>query len=169
MSRKSTVSASASHDLSIKNQNTFTTIRSVLEIAGMSPRPISGAFGFTTTFRDEGPDVTGLAYLLPNEERFLFYLEFTRKAPDTTRSQVVEFITRANYDLAIGNFEFDYESGAIRFKSSVDFQGNELPASLVRNVILAAMDAVETYSETLVEVMEGKILPKPAIDKLESF
>ncbi|MCK6619942.1 MAG: YbjN domain-containing protein [Calditrichaceae bacterium] len=110
----------------------------------------------------------GIIHLIEDEQRLVFYLEFRERASETTRSQVAEFITRANYGILIGNFEMDYSDGSIRYKTSLDFQGDELSPALIRNIIAAARNSGETYGYALIEVMKGQKSAQNAIDDVES-
>ena len=59
-------------------------------------------------------------------EEFLFYAVAPIKTPDEVRPAVSEYVTRANYGLRIGNFELDYGDGEVRYKSSLNFEGQDL-------------------------------------------
>lgn len=151
-----------------EKEGALETVRHVLKIAGLNPEPLMQGTGFTVSFEDPvAPKVTGVAQLFEDDRRFIFYMEIDEHAPEVTRPQLAEFITRANYGLSIGNFELDYSNGTLRFKSAIDYADSELPAVFVRNAILAAMDAVEIYAPAAIEVMKGNVLPKEAIGKVE--
>jgi len=45
------------------------------------------------------------------------------------RGAVAEFINRANYGIIIGNFEMDFADGEIRYKTSIDVQGDKLTSA----------------------------------------
>jgi hypothetical protein len=92
---------------------------------------------------DNIPIIEALADVRLDYERFLYYLNFRDRAPAKQRQEVMEFVTRGNFDLVTGNFEFNLDDGTVRFKSSVDFTNEELTETLIRNVIRSAMDAVE--------------------------
>ncbi len=144
------------------------TVKHVLELAKLDPKPIEDETGFTVTFKDaSAPNVTGTALVLEDDRRFLFYMELDQHAPPKTRAHVAEFITRANSGLSIGNFELDYSNGAVRFKTTVDYADSDLPSVFVRNAILDAMDGTETYGGALIEVIKGKKSPKEAIEEVE--
>lgn len=143
------------------------TVREVLQRAGMSPKPMEDGNGFTVHLKDDAPPVQGIAHLL-SEEKFVFFFEFSETTPPANAERMVEFITRANYGLTIGNFEFDYETGNVRYKASIDFSGTELHGILVRNLVLSSMYSVETYATALVQVMQGTKSPKDAISEAES-
>ena len=74
---------------------------------------------------------------------------------------------RANYGLIIGAFEMDLDSGALHFRSSVDFTEAILSEPLVRNAIVSAMDVVEHYGDRLMEVMRGEKTARKALEETE--
>ena len=100
-------------------------------------------------------------------ERFLCYFNFKDQVSAKHQEQVIEFITLANFDLVIGNFEFDKNNGFVRFKSSVDFTGIELSNTLIRNTLKSGMDAVEQYGEALVKVIRDEKSVIEAIKEAE--
>src|SRR5215471_11644993 len=131
------------------------TVRQVLESAGLEPQPFEDGAGFTVLFKEGGPKVRGMAIVLEDEGKFVFYLEFMDLAPEGQRMAMAEFIARANYGISIGNFEMDFSNGGVRYKSSVEYSGADLPPIFVKNAILSAMDAAEMYNEGLISVMQG--------------
>jgi hypothetical protein len=144
------------------------TVREVLETAGLEPKPIDGAQGFTVDFKDDGPNVKGAALLIPAQKRFFFYLELDKLVPVDKRPLVAEFITRANYGIGLGNFEMDYDGGGVRYKTTADYLGMELTPAMVRNAMLAAMNGVELYADELNAVVVGNKTPEQAIRDAEA-
>jgi len=43
-----------------------------------------------------------------------------------------KFLTRANYGMMIGNFEMDFTDGEIRYKTSIDVEGDKLSSALIK-------------------------------------
>ena len=80
---------------------------------------------------------------------------------------VAEFITRANFGMIIGNFEFDYSDGEIRYKTSVDLEGVEVQSNLLRNLVYANVLTMDKYFTGLMRVMYGGITPDEAIREIE--
>lgn len=138
------------------------TVKGVLERAGLKPLPLEQGGGFEANFSQDGPDVRALARVL-DKDKFLFYFEFSKKVKSAMRPATAEYVTRANYGLTVGNFELDFETGLVRYKSSLDFSGQDLPALLVRNIILSGIYCMETYADGLTAVMDGKKDPEEAI------
>ncbi|MCC6626344.1 MAG: YbjN domain-containing protein [Chloroflexi bacterium] len=145
------------------------TVREILESSDVDPQPIEGdaGYSFLVSIVKGGPVLTGLAYVLPEEKRFVFYLEAPDRTTEKLRPRVAEFITRVNYGLSIGNYEMDYSNGGVRFKSSFDFTGGALTRHLVRNAIVCAMDSAEVYHDALRRVMAGEAEPRAAVADAE--
>ncbi len=146
----------------------FKTVKQVLTKTGWQPELTDAEGQLRVDFSGKLPISEALAEVRIDYERFLFYLKFRERAPVRARKPVMEAVTRANFGLVIGNFELDLDSGALRFKASIDFTEAELTAVLVRDSIRSAMDAVERYAHALVSVMRGESTPAEAIRAAES-
>ncbi len=77
--------------------------------------------------------------------------------------QVMEFISRANTDLPIGNFEVNHDTFEVRFKTSLDYEGGDLTPALVRQLLRANAAMTERYLPGL------KALVEDAADVLEAL
>jgi hypothetical protein len=100
-------------------------------------------------------------------EEFLFYAVAPVKVPEDVRIAVAEYVTRANYGLRIGNFELDYSDGEVRYKSSIDFEGQTLTSELIRNAIYPAVHTMDRYLSGLLRVSFGGATPLEAIEEVE--
>jgi len=89
------------------------------------------------------------------------------KTPEGKRHAVAEYTTRANYGLRIGNFEVDYSDGEVRYKGSLDFEGEKLSFSLIRNVIYPSVQTMDRYLTGLLGVMYGSKTAEEAIGEVE--
>ncbi len=150
--------------------NSLETVRLVLEKAQLDPKlipPDRDFLGYSVIFDISEPVETGDAILLQGTSLFLFYLNLRMAVPEPRLHDVAEFITRANYGMNAGNFELNFDTGTIRFKSSIDFQGVSLSQLLVRNAILSAIDSVSMYANTLEIVIQNTMSPKQAIEAVE--
>ena len=144
-------------------------VKEVLKTTGWDPEETEKEGVLRVDFSvDNIPIADAIADVRIDYERFLYYLNFRERAPVKQRREAMEFVTRVNYGLVIGNFELNLENGFVRFKSSVDFTGTELVQPLIRDAIKSGMDAVETYADAIVEVMKGKKKAKKALEDAES-
>ncbi len=112
------------------------------------------------------------------KEIILFYSYCPMKAPEDKRPILADFLTRANYGLYIGNFEMDYNDGEIRFKTSIDVEGNksvaeegkepaELSFALMKRVVYDNVGVMDKYLPGVMAVIYGGASPTEAIAKVE--
>lgn len=142
------------------------TVETVLTSIGWEPERTDVESVFRVDFSaDNIPVLDALADVRVDFERFLFYLNFRDRATPQSRAQIMEFVTRANSELIVGNFELNLDDGSVRFKSSIDFTGAQLTEPLVRDAIRSAMDAVEYFADAFVAVVRGE---KSALQALAS-
>ncbi|MFL5945169.1 MAG: YbjN domain-containing protein [Gaiellaceae bacterium] len=104
-----------------------------------------------------GPDGRWDFYAHAVEEKnlVLLYSIAPQRVPEERRFDVSAFLTRANYGLADGNFELDFEDGEVRFKTVLHVHGDELDGLLVKRVVRASGLALETYLPTIGSVIAG--------------
>lgn len=107
----------------------------------------------------------GLANVNQENNQLIFYSVIPSRVPKESRAPVMEFITRANYNLLIGNFEMDMEDGEVRFKTSVDVSGDSLSIALVKNMIYFNFIAIDRHLESLMKVMYGNMSAKKAFEE----
>ena len=144
------------------------TLRRTLTELGWEPEQRTDSIFYVDFGPPHMPVADAIAAVAVDSRQFVLYINLGVAAPPSRRDEVARFITRANWGLAIGNFELDYEDGHTRFKSSVAFDGKELSPEAIRNAIYWAMNAVETYAEALAEVIAGEKEPDQAIDEIET-
>lgn len=132
------------------------------------PHRIEGKYAFNMSYSGKNGDLRCLAIIRVDLEEFIFYAVAPIKVPETVRVAVAEYLTRANYGLRIGNFEMDYSDGEVRYKSSLDFEGQALTSGLIRNAIYPAVHTMDRYLAGLLRVSFGGATPLEAIEEIES-
>jgi hypothetical protein len=106
---------------------------------------------------------TCYAQVRPEHNQVLFYSVVPFAVPPGRRLPAAEYITRANFGMAMGNFEMDFENGAVRFKTGIDVTGDELTPALLSPLLYANVLMMSTYLEGLLDVAEGDVAPMDAI------
>jgi hypothetical protein len=106
--------------------------------------------------------------VIEQTQQLVFYSLIPESSPIESIPLVAEFVTRANHDLAIGNFELDFESGEVRFKTSIDVIGGRLDVPIVDRLIHTNLAAMDQYITGVVDVMAGTRSPKGAIEAVEA-
>jgi hypothetical protein len=100
-------------------------------------------------------------------EQLLFYSVLSLNVPDEKRQAVAEFITRANYAMAIGNFEMDFSDGEVRFKTSLDATDVELTADLIRPLVYVNCLMMDKYLPGILSVLFADVPPAEAVKQIE--
>lgn len=105
-------------------------------------------------------------HVFEDDVRAVFVSAFPAIVPEGQRAAVGEFCNRANFGLAIGNFELDHDGGEVRFRTSIDAEDAEPSAALVRNAVVANVLTMDRYVAGLLAVLNGTD-PADAIEDCE--
>lgn len=100
-------------------------------------------------------------------EQVLFYSVAPVSVPEEQRSAVAEFITRANYAMALGNFELDFNDGEVRFKTSLDVTNVDVTLGLVKPMVYTNCLMMDKYLPGLMSVMYTDVSPEEAVRQIE--
>ncbi len=101
------------------------------------------------------------------QQQFVFYSVSPVNVPENKRLPITEFITRANYGMIMGNFEFDFTTGEIRYKTSIDVEGDNLSFALIKQMVYANVMMMDEYLPGIMAVIEGEVEVKEAILQVE--
>ncbi len=145
----------------------FATLSQFLKDDGWYPQQLGEKPIHRVYFAGENGELRCYAQIRVDLEQFLFYVIAPVKAAESVRALVAEYITRANYGLRIGNFEMDYRDGEVRYKSSIDFAGERLTPTLIKNAMYPAVHTMDFYLPGLLGVMYGNKKPDEAIRDIE--
>jgi hypothetical protein len=145
----------------------FELLSSYLDDDEWYPRRIDGKYAYSMSYSGKNGDLRCYAIVRVDLEEFLFYAVAPVKVPEEVRMAVSEYLTRANYGLRIGNFELDFSDGEVRYKSSIDFEGQVLTSDLIRNSIYPAVHTMDRYLPGLLRVSFGGATPHEAIEEVE--
>uniref|UniRef100_A0A7R9WB96 YbjN domain-containing protein n=1 Tax=Pseudictyota dubia TaxID=2749911 RepID=A0A7R9WB96_9STRA len=106
-------------------------------------------------------------YVKEEKEQLFVYVCCSNLAPAERRIQVAEFIARANWGLAIGNFQIDMNDGEMRYKVSIDAEEGELSCKMVQNMLAASTQTMERYFPGLMSVCYGNKEAAAAVAEAE--
>jgi hypothetical protein len=95
------------------------------------------------------------AQVVDEQDLILLYSVCPLRVPPDRRSEVSQFLTGANYGLAAGNFELDFEDGEIRYKTALHLQGDGLDRTIVKRLVRSNGLAMETYLPGIGAVVTG--------------
>lgn len=144
------------------------TVEAFLEADDWHFKRVEGGTIFRMGFKGKAGSWFCFAQTRERQEQFLFYSVPQAKVPEAVRPAVAEYITRANYGLAIGNFEMDFRDGEVRYKTSIDVEGGKLTHMMIKNLIYANVLTTDKYLPGLKKVMRGEAKPVEAIREIEN-
>lgn len=101
-----------------------------------------------------------------NEDQIAVHSMVPVEIPDDQRTNVALFLTRANFGLAVGNFEFDLDDGETRYKTSIDLGGVDASDDLVDRLFTANIVTVDHYLPGLRAAARGED-PALAVSMIE--
>jgi hypothetical protein len=102
------------------------------------------------------------------QQQMVFYSLCPLAVPEDKRLAAAELIARANYGLIVGNFELDFNDGEIRYKTSIDVEGELLGPNLIKPLVYANVMMMDEYLPAIEAVVEGRLSPEEAIARLET-
>jgi len=100
-------------------------------------------------------------------QQCLIYSKFPRKVPTDSLPVVSEYLHRANWAMPVGNFELDYDTGDVRYKSAVDAEEAPFDEMTFRNLLIPNVLMMDAYGDGLTQVLGGTA-PQAAIDAVEA-
>ncbi|BAZ31244.1 hypothetical protein NIES4074_37160 [Cylindrospermum sp. NIES-4074] len=101
------------------------------------------------------------------EKQFVFYSICPIIAPESKLQAMAEFIARANYDMVIGNFELDFNSGEIRYKTSINVEDDKLSFTCIKYLVYTNVTMMDKYLPGIISVINSELLPASAINQIE--
>jgi hypothetical protein len=128
---------------------------------------VSGATALRLSFRGDSGQWNCYAKANEAQQTVLFYSICPLAAEPEVLGLISEFLTRANYGMVIGNFELDYSDGEIRYKTSIDVEGDRLTYALIKQLVYTNILTMDQYLPGILAVLEQNITPEQAILRVE--
>ena len=121
-----------------------------------------------TAFQGKNGKWTCYAKAREEQEQFVFYSICSINAPENKRLAVAEFLTLANSGMIIGNFELNFASGEICYKTSIDVKGDLISSALIQQLVYANVTMMDKYLPGIRSVIDDDVEPKNAIAQIEA-
>jgi hypothetical protein len=87
---------------------------------------------------------------------FLYYSVCPEHAPPERRAAVATYLTRVNFGQMVGAFEMDLDDGEVRFRTSIDLEGEPMTGPLLSGVVYPNHQAMIDYLPGLLQVIAGE-------------
>lgn len=150
------------------SRSTYDTVLQFFQEDDWRFQQLEGQPVFRLGFRGDNGSFDCFAKVVDERPRFLFYSVMESNVPPEKRPAAAEFITRANYGLALGNFEMDFSDGEVRYKTSVDVDGGQLTVEMVKTMVYTNLLMMDRYFPGLKACIWGDVTPEEAIAQIEN-
>ncbi|QXP84744.1 YbjN domain-containing protein [Methylococcus sp. Mc7] len=120
-----------------------------------SERERGGLFSLSATVGLASGEFRTFFDVNDEEERFAVYVYAPVKVPEKYRGSVAEFLTRVNYRLFLGKFEFDLDDGQVRMVSTVFMGGSALSQAMIDQMENSAHMTMNKYWPGIMSVAYG--------------
>ena len=95
-------------------------------------------------------------YIDVKEDAYLVYAISPISANSETTTELMRYLTRANYALINGNFELDLRDGEVRYKSYVNCDSlTDLPSAIIRDSIYVPCAMMNKYGDGIAAIAMG--------------
>lgn len=132
---------------------------------GYSYDPIHGVFSVEAELQCKL--AAALVVYQAMEKGFLCYTTIAEEAPADSKADIGEYLHRANYGLPNGNFEFDYDSGAIHFKTYFDCPEGEPTEKQMEDSMAIGLTVFDRYGDGLYQLLHSERIAKQLIVQTE--
>lgn len=148
-----------------RGERAVTTLGRFLTDDGWRPRP-AGPGRFVMSYQRADREFELWAELIVASEQLVVSAVAPLTAPATCRAAAAEYLARANWGLYVGGFDLNMDTGEVRARCGLDFEGEPLSPRLIRNALTITVRLMETYLPGLARVCDG-VAPLDAIRAVE--
>jgi hypothetical protein len=96
--------------------------------------------------------------------QFTFYSLCPINVPEPRRTAIAELLTRANSRLHLGNFEMEFDSGELRYRTSFSLDSGELDHALLRPLVYVNVNMMDRFIPAIMAVSYGGLAPLTALE-----
>lgn len=107
--------------------------------------------------RGDNTEWIGLIRVDEENKFCMFYSVLPELVPENMRTEMAEQLIHLNYDLGVGSFEMDMEDGEVRFRTSIDVEGDRLNKALFQQLISINMGTLNKYIDEILDIIKQKV------------
>jgi len=89
------------------------------------------------------------------EDTLIVLAQCAPRVDENQRTHAAEYLTRVNYELYLGNFQLDFETGDIMYRISQSLGDDELSKDIIAKIICMPLAMFKKYEEGLEKVMSN--------------
>jgi hypothetical protein len=128
---------------------------------------LEGQDTIVLAFKGHNGEWNCIAQVRNKQQQIVFYSAYEEAVPERRRDAVSNLLTRLNYQLVFGAFEFDFDDGELNFRTAIDANGIIPEIRLIRNMVHTNIITMDRYLPAIKAVISGSE-PKRALDHLDA-
>ncbi len=128
---------------------------------------LEGQDTIVLAFKGHNGEWNCIVQVRSEEQQIVFYSAYEEAVPEERRDAVSNLLTRLNYQLVFGAFEFDLDDGELNFRTAIDVDGIIPEIRLIRNMVHTNIITMDRYLPAITAVISGSE-PKRALDHLDA-
>lgn len=97
-----------------------------------------------------------IAIAREKEQEFIFYSVCPLTPTEENKLAIAELITKINYGLTVGNFDLDFATGTIRYKTSINVKGDYLSYEMIDNLIKTNVAVMDKYLYAILATVDKR-------------
>jgi hypothetical protein len=95
--------------------------------------------------------------------QFTLYSICPVNVPESKRAAVAELLTRANCYAQLGNFEMEFDSGEVRYRTSLSLDSDILEPALLRPLVYVNVNMMDRFIPAIMAVCYSEQTPLVAL------
>ena len=104
------------------------------------------------------------AYDQRDKNRFIFFTYCISTCPEDIRIRMAELLMRLNNTIFFGNFELNFETGQIKFKTSIFYENLELTETAIDSLIIGNVFMMDDCTPAIMKLIYGNLSPLEAFN-----
>ncbi len=118
------------------------------------------------TFGVRGEDIPMQFVVCDDTERQLIRIlsQLPFVFPEDKRLAGAHAVCRANFEMAVGCFEYDADSGSVNYKLVTSYRDSLITSSMIVYLIRTACEFLDEYNDKFLAVCKGYIKPEAMAD-----
>ena len=129
---------------------------------------LPGGVIIETRFQGQQGEWRLMAEIREEEGVFVVYSVLDVVVEAERMAALTELLARINQERPLGNFDLDYDTGLVSYRTGVDLNGSELTPGMIENLVYVNGLTVDRYLPAVAEVLFAGGQPEAVLEKLES-
>ncbi len=148
-------------------QTVFDTMCEMLDDDGWKYEKDPADLSVSCTAQGEDLPIDVNFKIIPELQLVTLVSQMPFKVPENRRTELAVAISRANYGMVDGNFDFDLKNGVILFRLTSSFMGSLLSKELLSYMLYVSCGTVDKYNDKFFILCKNSMTVGEVVDFIE--